>query len=210
MAFDRQNDAVPVPDGGDPPASASWLTRYLAAWGRVGGTSGYLLSSFVVSMFALSLLSGVFFTGLGMAILLVGLPLMGVALQLAKGFGGAERTMLGWTGLPEISAPVWPKPAPGAHWTARLLAPLRSPHHWSYLLHQLIINPIASTVTFALTVTWWATFLGGLTYWVWQGFVPDPQVDPWAVWLRDQVPPSTSPDTGCFAASSRQSPWVFP
>ncbi len=96
--------------------------------------------------------------------------------------------MLGWTGLPEIPEPVWPRPAADAHWTSRLLAPLRSGHYWSYLLHQLIINPVVSTVTFSLTVTWWATALGGLTYWFWQGFLPDPDVDPWAEWLRSQVP----------------------
>jgi signal transduction histidine kinase len=52
----------------------------------------------------------------------------------------------------------------------------------------MIINPIVATVTFALTVTWWATTLGGLTYWLWQGFLPDPEVDPWAEWLRSHVP----------------------
>ncbi len=172
----------------DRPASVSWLSRYASLWSRVPGTTTYLIASFVVSMIAISILSGVFFAGLGMVILVVGLPMMSGSLQLAKGFGVAERAMLGWTGLPPVAAPVWPKLAADAHWTARLLAPLRSGHHWSYLLHQLIINPVVSTVTFALTITWWATSLGGLTYWLWQGFLPEPDVDPWAVWLRDQVP----------------------
>jgi len=166
----------------------SWLSRYLASWVRVPGTSGYLLASFVVSMVAISVLSSAFFAGLGMVILLVGLPLMSGSLLLAKGLGLAELGMLGWAGLPEIAAPVWPRPAPDAHWTSRLLAPLRSGHHWSYLLHQMIINPIVSTVTFALTVTWWATALGGLTYWIWYVFLPEPDVDPWAEWLRSHVP----------------------
>lgn len=166
----------------------SWLSRYIASWGRAPGTTGYLIASFVVSMVAISVLSSVFFAGLGMVILLVGLPLMSGALLLARGLGTAERAMLGWTGLPEIPEPVWPRPAAGAHWTSRLLAPLRSGHYWSYLLHQMIINPVVSTVTFALTVTWWASALGGLTYWVWQRFLPQPDVDPWAEWLRNQVP----------------------
>ncbi len=172
----------------DRPTDASWLSRYIASWVRAPGTTAYLLASFVVSMVAISVLSGVFFAGLGMVILLVGLPLMSGSLLLAQGLGVAEREMLGWTGLPRIPAPVWPTPAADAHWTSRLLAPLRSAHHWSYLLHQLIINPIVSTVTFALTLTWWATALGGLTYWVWQGFLPEPDVDPWAEWLRSHVP----------------------
>jgi len=171
----------------DPPP-ASWLGRYLASWARVPGTSAYLLVSFVVSMVAISVLSSVFFAGLGMVILLIGLPLMTGSLLLAKGLGLAELGMLGWTGLPEVETPVWPKPAADAHWTSRLLAPLRSGHHWSYLLHQMLINPIVSTVTFGLTVTWWATALGGLTYWIWDGFLPEPDVDPWAEWLRSHVP----------------------
>jgi signal transduction histidine kinase len=172
----------------DRPDRDSWLSRYIASWGRAPGTSGYLIASFVVSMVAISVLSSVFFAGLGMVILLVGLPLMSGALLLARGLGAAERGMLGWTGLPEIPEPVWHRPAADAHWSSRLLAPLRSGHYWSYLLHQMIINPIISTVTFALTVTWWATALGGLTYWVWQGFLPQPDVDPWAEWLRSHVP----------------------
>ena len=172
----------------DRPADSSWLSRYIASWGRAPGTTAYLLVSFVVSMVAISVLSGVFFAGLGMVILLIGLPLMSGSLLLAKGLGVAELGMLGWSGLPAIPPPVWPQPAPGAHWTSRLLAPLRSGHHWSYLLHQLIINPIVSTVTFALTVTWWASALGGLSYWIWQGFLPQPDVDPWAEWLRSNVP----------------------
>ncbi len=172
----------------DRPDSDSWLGRYLASWSRAPGTTGYLIVSFIVSMVAISVLSSVFFAGLGMVILLVGLPLMSGALLLARGLGTAERAMLGWTGLPEIPEPVWPRPAAGAHWTSRLLAPLRSGHYWSYLLHQMIINPVVSTVTFALTVTWWASALGGLTYWVWQRFLPQPDVDPWAEWLRNQVP----------------------
>ncbi len=170
------------PDGDSP------MSRYIASWRRAPGATAYLLASFVVSMVAISVLSGVFFAGLGMVILLVGLPLMSGSLQLARGLGTAERTMLGWTGLPEVPEPVWPRAAPGAHWTARLLAPLRSAHHWSYLLHQLLINPIVSTVTFALAVTWWATALGGLTYWFWQRFLPQPDVDPWSEWLRSQMP----------------------
>ncbi|HSK34332.1 MAG TPA: sensor domain-containing protein [Propionicimonas sp.] len=172
----------------DRPDSASWLSRYIASWSRAPGTSAYLIVSFVVSMIAISVLSSVFFAGVGMVILLVGLPLMSGSLLLARGLGVAERRMLGWTGLPEIPEPVWPKPAAGAHWTSRLLSPLGSGHYWSYLLHQLLINPVVSTVTFSLTVAWWAATLGGLTYWFWQGFLPDPEVDPWAEWLRSQVP----------------------
>ena len=69
--------------------SDSWLSRYIASWGRAPGTSGYLIASFVVSMVAISVLSGVFFSGLGMVILLVGLPLMSGALLLARGLGAA-------------------------------------------------------------------------------------------------------------------------
>lgn len=170
------------------PDQSSWLSRYVASWRRAPGTTGYLLASFVVSMVALSVLSAVFFSGLGMVILLIGLPLMSGSLLLARGLGAAERGMLVWTGLSEIEAPRWPKPDADAHWTTRLLAPLRSGHSWSYLLHQMIINPIVSTVTFSLTVTWWATALVGLTYWFWDGFVPEPEADPWAEWLRSHVP----------------------
>ncbi|MDQ7992696.1 MAG: histidine kinase, partial [Propionicimonas sp.] len=45
-----------------------------------------------------------------------------------------------------------------------------------------------STLTFALSVTWWGTTLGGLTFWLWQWLLPDrdPAAD-WPAWLAGRL-----------------------
>jgi signal transduction histidine kinase len=165
---------------------------YAAAWRRAPGQTAYLLVDFVLAMVALSVLSAVFFSGVGMIVLLVGLPLMAGALMIARGFGTLERTIARWTGREPIAEPEWPAPQPTAHPLTRLLQPLRSGHYWSYLAHQMLVGPIVATVTFSLAVTWWATALGGLSYGLWQGFLPDPepQAD-WPGWLISHLPPLT-------------------
>lgn len=166
-----------------PHQTGSVRDRYAAAWRHVGGSTGYLLAGFVISIVVMSVLWTVFGLGLGLAVLVTGIPIIAFALHLARGAGTAERAMLGWTGLPPIEAPAWPDTTGATVWRRSLIL-LRSPHHWSYLLHALLIGPIVSTITFSLAVTWWATALGGLTYWVWQGSLPprEPAAD-WPGWL---------------------------
>jgi signal transduction histidine kinase len=161
---------------------------YAAAWRRAPGQTAYLLVDFVLAMVALSVLSAVFFAGVGMIVLLVGLPLMVGALMIARGSGTLERMIARWTGRVPIAAPEWPAPQPQAHPLTRMLQPLRSGHYWSSLAHQMLVGPIIATVTFSLAVTWWAGALGGLTYGVWQVFLPtpEPQAD-WPGWLAANV-----------------------
>jgi hypothetical protein len=151
---------------------------------RLLSATGYLLTAFWFAMVVFTVLLALFVSGVGTVVLLVGLPLVSGALRAAQGFGRAERRMLRWTGLPLIAEPEWPPGSPGAHWTSRLLAPLRSSHHWAYLLHQMIVSPVLSIVSFSLTVTWWAVVLGGFTFPMWQGFLPDrePGAD-WPGWI---------------------------
>lgn len=160
---------------------------YRSAWQRVGGSTGYLLASFFTSVAAFSVLWTVFSLGLGLAVLVTGLPIMAFALHLARGFGAAERTMLTWTGLPAIASPVWPDTTGQSVWRLSLSL-LRSPHHWSHLLHGLLVWLVSSTITFSLTVTWWATALGGLTYWFWGWFLParGNEAD-WPGWLAGNL-----------------------
>ncbi|WP_211223192.1 sensor histidine kinase [Propionicicella superfundia] len=163
--------------------------RSLLGGRRVLGTTGYLLALFPFAMVALTILVTLLATGAGTLVLVVGLPLVSIALLTAQGFGTAERHMLRWTGLPDIPAPEWPSTASGTHWVTRLLAPLRSGRRWVYLIHQMLVGPILSIVSFSLTVIWWSVTLGGLTFWVWQGFLPDKDPDAdWPRWIAEHWP----------------------
>ena len=169
----------------DRPSNNDNLVR--SAWRGVGGSTGYLLASFFTSLLTYTVLWTVFSVGLSLAVLVTGIPIMAFALHLARGFGATERGILGWTGLPAIEPPVWPDTTGQSTWR-RSLTLLRSPHHWSHLLHGLLVSLVVSTTTFSLTITWWAMTFGGLTYWFWQGFLParDTAVD-WPGWLAAHV-----------------------
>lgn len=153
-------------------------------------TTGYLLALFPFAWVAFSLILTLFVTAISMIVLIIGAPVLVGTLMIARGFGSTERRMLRWTGRPVIPPPLWPPKDPQASRTSRLTAVLKSGHHWAHLLHQMLVSPILSTVSFSLTVTWWAGALGGLTYWIWQRFLPasSPESD-WPGRLADRLMP---------------------
>jgi signal transduction histidine kinase len=160
----------------------SWLASYLTLWRSVPGSLAYLIGGFALSMLALTVLSSLFFSGLGMVILVVGVPIMVGSLLAARGFGVADRALLKLTGLPEIAEPTWPVDEPDASALMKLTTSMRSGRYWSYLLHQMFIAPILATVTFSLAITWAATTLGGLTFWLWAWSLPG-KADTVGEWL---------------------------
>jgi len=137
------------------------------------GSALYLLAVFVLAMISVSVLASLFWTSVGLLILVIGLPLMVLTLLIARGFGVADRFMLQLTGLRAITEPEWNRDAPGntGFW-ATLTRPLRNAHYWVYLTHGMIVTPIISTVSFAITTVWLSLGLGGLTYWFWGMFLP--------------------------------------
>ena len=109
---------------------------YGEAWKHTPGRALYLVLAFVLAMTAVSVLAGLFWTGVGLLILIVGLPIVVLALFVARGFGLAERYLLALTGFPEIVEPEWNRdlPAPTGFWST-LTRPLRNGHYWTYLLY---------------------------------------------------------------------------
>lgn len=150
-----------------------WQASYMDLWRAVPGSLAYIIGIFALSMVGISVLSSVFFTGLGMIVLVVGVPIMVGSLYAARGFGSADKAMLKLTGLPEITEPAWPVDQPSASGLARLVAPMKWGHYWSYLLHQMLVAPVLSILTFSVAITWAATALGGLTFWLWAWFLPN-------------------------------------
>lgn len=161
---------------------------YGQEWARTPGRALYLLLVFPLAIAGLSLAASLFWTGVGLLILVIGLPIVVLALFLARGFGVADRFMLRLTALPPISEPEWNRDRTdsGGFWAA-LMRPIRNGHYWSYLLHTMIVNPIVSTVTFALTTAWLSIGLGGLTYWFWGFFLPRDGAD-WGQYVAAAIP----------------------
>ncbi|MET0295946.1 MAG: sensor domain-containing protein [Microbacterium sp.] len=163
--------------------------HYADLWRRVPGSAVYLLAIFVVAMVSVSLLSSLFWTGVGLLILFIGLPIVVGTLLVARGFGVADRYMLGLTGLPEIAEPVWSRDRPDQNgfWMT-LTRPLRNLRYWLSLLHGMIVNPILSTITFSITVAWLSVSLAGLTYWIWAPFVWNAGGTTWGGYVSEAVP----------------------
>lgn len=166
---------------------------YGELWKRTPGSAAYLLLVFALAMISVSVLASLFWAGVGMLVIIVGLPIVVLSLLIARGFGIADRFLLLLTGLPPISEPEWNHDTPDktGFWMT-LTRPVRTARYWWSLLHGMIVNPIVSTVTFTLTVVWLSVGLGGLTYWFWGAFLPRGDIagrdGDWGVYVADALP----------------------
>ena len=170
------------------PARTGWAA-YGDEWKHVPGRALYLLLVFVLAIAALSILVSLFSTGVGLLILVVGLPIVVLSLFVARGFGIADRYLLRLTGLPVIAEPEWNRDHDeNKGFWATITRPLRNGHYWTYLLHGTIVSPIISIVTFALTTAWLSISLGGLTYWFWGVFIPNGDGADWGQYVSAALP----------------------
>ncbi|WBU39028.1 sensor histidine kinase [Homoserinibacter sp. YIM 151385] len=144
---------------------------YLGLWRTVLPELGYLLLILPIVVAGLAVLSSVFFTGLGMLAIVVGVLVVLAALFIARGFGMLEILRLRASGRPRIEAPRWDRQAPGQGALAKTLAPLIDGHYWLYLLHGMIVAPIVGILSWTVVVSWLSVALFGTTYWMWQGLV---------------------------------------
>ncbi|MGO4105649.1 sensor histidine kinase [Leifsonia sp. YAF41] len=150
-----------------PPASRR---GYGALWRGVPKELGFLLLTLPVVVIALSVLSTVFFTGVGMIAIFIGLFVIVASLYIARGFGVVELARLRWAGQPEITQPAWQPRGVAATPMRTLLGPLINGHYWLYLLHGMIVNFLVGLVSWVVTVVWLSVGVGGITYWIWGRF----------------------------------------
>ena len=182
--------AADLPAAGPPVHGArGFWAAYGRAWARTPGSAVYLLVVFVLAMLSLSVLAALFWTSVGLLVIVVGLPLGVLTLLIARGFGVADRFLLLLAGLPPIVEPEWNRDTPaGDGFWATLTRPIRNPHYWVYLVHGMIVSPVVSTISFALTTVWLSVGLGGLTYWFWGAFLPRGDGGEWGHYVADAVP----------------------
>ena len=138
---------------------------------RVLMDSGYAFSAFFLALPAFLVVTIDLSLGVGLIVLVGGVLLLWVAVMVARGFARFERIRLrGMLGKPApTQAYLCPRPEDG-FWRKALL-PLRDAQSWLDVLWCLI-GLVTATIAFTLAVAWWATALGGLTYWFWQRWIP--------------------------------------
>lgn len=152
---------------GDPGTAASRWARLGRHVRQLGRDSVYLVVGFPLAIASFSVLVTGVATSIGLIPLaLVGIPLGIVVMYVAQGFGAAQRSLVRFDGE-RIEPPRYRPVDPNASWVRRLLAIFRDPQRWLNIAHGLVIFPLA-TATFIVATVWWATMLGGLTYWFWE------------------------------------------
>ena len=172
-----------------PSSAPAWWRAYGELWRRVPGSALYLIAVFALAITALSVLATLFWTGVGLLVLVVGLPLIVLALLVARGLGVADRFLLQLTGLRSIPEPEWSRDRPDQNgfWMT-LTRPVRGGHYWSYLVHGMIVSPLLSIVSFTVTVVWLSVSLGGLTSWFWMLVTPRDGRPRWGGLVSDGAP----------------------
>lgn len=155
---------------------------YARLWRGVPRELGFLLPLLPIVVVGISLTASVFFTGVGMIFIVVGVFIVLAALFIARGFGMFELLRLRGAGFPAITPPKWDRVAPQASPFAKIIAPTVDGHYWLYLLHTMVINPIVGIVTWTITIVWTSTALGGLSYWFWQRYIPYGTDRDWTFW----------------------------
>jgi signal transduction histidine kinase len=166
------NRSVTLGDVSSPPQREPVKRSYGALWRAVPRDLGFLVLTLPVAYIGFSVLNGILWAGIGTLIIYIGVFLVAGSLYVARGFGALELVRLRWAGEQQITPPTWnPDGKPVTFWRG-VFGPYRNRHYWLYLLHALIINPLISTISWCVTITWVAVGLGGTTYWFWDRFIP--------------------------------------
>jgi signal transduction histidine kinase len=146
---------------------------YGRLWAAVPRELGFLILTMPIAIIGLSVLSTVFFTGLGMVAIVVGIFLLVASFYIARGFGTLELIRLRWAGGSEIRRPDWSRGDREQGFWRAAFTPFIDGHYWLYVLHTMVVNPIVSIVSWTVTIVWVSIALGGVTGWIWQPFIPD-------------------------------------
>ncbi|WP_167040659.1 sensor histidine kinase [Salinibacterium sp. ZJ454] len=147
-------------------------TGLRAGWRSVPRELGFLLSTLPIVVVGFSVLITLFATGVGTAIIYVGVFILIATLYAARAFGTLELVRLQAAGMPEIERPRWETSTPRTG-LSRVLAPLADGRSWIYLLHGTLVNFTIGVASWSIAITWVAGSLGGLTFWFWDRFIPE-------------------------------------
>ncbi len=175
---------------------------------RLGRDTLYVLVGFPLAVLSFTVVLTGLVTSVGLLVTLLGIPLAVLTLLAARGLATVERARLGLLDGTTLPPAGHRRPTLGG-WRG-LLQRLRDPQSWLDVVHALVGFPVA-VVTFVLAILWWSVALGGLTYWVWERYVPANDGGGGLAWLLGYDQPWAEPVLDLvlgvlFAASL---PWVL-
>lgn len=143
--------------------------------------STYLLLALPITIASFTVLVTGLSLAAGLLVIVAGIPVAVGTLFVAEWFGRLDRTRLRarGTALP----PLQYAPARGAGLRG-MVNVLTDPLRWAAVLHGIGAMAL-SIATWTVLVTWWAGALGGLTYWFWERWLPNPPENVTLVELLD-------------------------
>ena len=162
---------------------------YWRLWAGVPKELLYLLIAFPIGVAFFAVTIGLFSAAVGtVATFFLGVIFLIAVLYVARGAGMLELALLGWVGRPDIRRPDWNDRTARTGFFGWLRALFGNGHYWLYLVWSMIVNFIVTTFSFTVAITWFATALGGITGWIWMGFIPNGDRDFFvSSWLVERV-----------------------
>lgn len=136
----------------------------------LGRDTAYVLLQFPLGIASfVAMVTGISLSA-GLMILVIGLPVLVLVLGIARLFAVIQRELVAVRGHDAIEPGLYRRSS--ETWWERWLGTIRTPQPWLDVLHGLVTFPIA-VATFVVTTVWWSVTLGGLTFWIWERWLPE-------------------------------------
>jgi signal transduction histidine kinase len=159
----RQDAPVSQSVAAEPP-HASRATRVLLDTVYCFSALFVALPFFVVVVAGLAL-------SVALAVLVVGVLVLAATVYAARANAFFERLRLQGMMRRSSPTPTYQRALQGSGLWRRAAATLRDPQSWLDVLWSLV-SPVTAVLAFVLVVAWWSLVAGGLTYWVWERYLP--------------------------------------
>jgi hypothetical protein len=155
------------------PLASRRALRLLPSAGTMGRDALYLLTGLPAGVATFTVLVGGLSLAAGLAITLLGIPVLLATLYAARAMGDVERRRAGWVlGMPVARTA---RPWTGGPW-ARFKAAATDAGAWRDTVHGLVLLPLG-IAGFTAAVTAWSTALGLATSPLWYWSLPDDDQD---------------------------------
>ncbi|CAN5308355.1 sensor histidine kinase [soil metagenome] len=146
---------------------------YGRLWADLPRGLAYLFISFPIALVGFALTVSLFSAGFGTIVtFFIGLVLLVACLYIARGFGALDVNLVSWAARMPIPMPEWQDARARTGFLGWVRAVLGNGHYWLYLLQVMVIDFVVKTITWTVMITWTATALGGISYWLWNLFIP--------------------------------------
>lgn len=159
---DRASSADDRGATSDDPARPSYRSRPArGAIGQLGVDARYVLTSFPLALVGFVLVVTGVALGAGLAITLIGFPILAGVLYLARGLASIERYRIAAVLDEEPPVARYLPQDPEAGWLRRITTPLRDGQYWLDVGHAVVGFPVV-VLTWAIGLAWSSAALAGL------------------------------------------------